>query len=257
MSSVKDERHSSPFDRVPPPSPTPVAGRTVLKIGGFGAVVGGGLLLAGNIVHPRESGQLADAESLMEVAAGSPIWVIDHFTLLVAVSLLLAGFYGLSRSFTSFPARSWARLAWSFSIVGTVFAAALMVTEATAVAKVADQWTTASGATREVTLAAGTALYELSLIFGAGGMLFLFGATPMLFGVAILAGKDHPRWTGWFGMLFAIVAVVAFTVQVVAGQTTLALMRLSPIAGIGFTVWILYLGARMWRHSAGQEEERP
>ena len=256
MSSVRDEEQLSPSDQTPRATPTPASTeRTALRIGGISAIVGGALLLVGNIVHPRESGQLADAESLLEVAAGSRLWVIDHFALLLAVSLLLVGFYGLSRSFTSAAARSWARVAWSFSIVGVVFAAALMVIEATALAKVADQWTIATGTAREVALAAGSALYELSLVFGAGGMLFLFGATPLLFGVAILTSADHPRWTGWFGIVFATIAVVAFTVQVVVGETTLALSTLSPIAGIGFILWILYLGTRLWRQSSEQTED--
>jgi len=257
MSSVRDEEHTTASDGLPRPTPTRFsAERSTLRLGGMSAMVGGALLLVGNIAHPRESGQLADAESLLEVAAGSRLWVIDHFVLLLAVSLLLTGLYGLSRSFTSAAARSWAQLAWSFSIVGVVFAAALMVTEATALAKVADEWTTATGTARDVALAAGGALFELSLVFGAGGMLFLFGATPLLFGLAILADEDHPRWTGWSGIAFAAIALLAFTVQVVAGETTLALFTLFPVAAIGVTLWIIYLGARLLKRSAVQGEVR-
>lgn len=226
-----------------------VSQRATLRIGAVGAVGGGTLTLVGNILHPREAGQLEDAESLLTVAAGSDLWVIDHFVILIAVSLLLAAFHGLARSFTAEPSATWARLAWGVSIVGVVFALALMVTEATAMASLADQWATGTGAERDMALAAGSALFELSLVFSVGGILFLFGTTPLLFGVAMLTGNDYSRWIGWVGMVFGSVALAAGTIQILTRQTTLTQFVLFPVAAIGITVWIIYLGVLLWQRS--------
>ncbi len=228
---------------------TTAAQRTALRIGGVGALGGGILTLVGNILHPREAGQLEDVETFLTVAAGSEIWVIDHFLILIAVSLLLAAFFGLERSFTSGAALSWSRFAWTVSTVGIAFALALMVTEATAVAVVADQWATATGTEQAMALAAGSALLDLSLVFSVAAMLFLFGATPLLFGVAILTSDDYPNWIGWAGTIFGSIALAAGTIQILTQQTTLTQFVLFPVAAIGITLWIIYLGVLLWRRS--------
>lgn len=226
---------------------TTAAQRTALRIGGVGALGGGILTLVGNILHPREAGQLEDVETFLNVAAGSEIWVIDHFLILIAVSLLLAAFFGLGRSFTSDAAHTWARFAWTVSIIGVVFALALMVTEATGVAVVADQWATATGTEQDMALGAGRVLLELSLVFSVGAMLFLFGATPLLFGVAMVTSDDYPNWVGWAGLIFGSVALAAGTIQVLTQQTDLAQLVLFPVAAIGITLWIIYVGVLLWR----------
>lgn len=47
------------------------------RIGGVAAISGGILTLVGNVRHPREPGQLDDAESLLEVVAGSEAWALS------------------------------------------------------------------------------------------------------------------------------------------------------------------------------------
>ena len=220
-----------------------------LRIGAVAAVIGGILALAGNILHPRESGQLDDAESLLAVAARSDTWVIDHLVILIAVTLLLLAFYGLSRSFTGEPGRSWARFAWAMAIIGVVFALTLMLAEATAMAALADTWANGSGADRDVALAAGRAIVELSLTLSVGAMLFLFGAAPVLFGLAMLTSDDYASWLGWVGVIFGSLGVATGVIQVLTRLTTLTQFVLFPIAAIVITVWIIYLGMLMWRKS--------
>lgn len=251
MASTANE-HQEQTVGIPSPmgsESTIAAQRTPLGIGAVGALGGGILTLVGNVLHPREAGQLEDVETFLNVAAGSQIWVIDHFLILIAVSMLLAAFFGLGRSFTSDVAHAWARFAWTASIVGVVFALALMVTEATAVAAVADQWATVTGAEQDMALAAGSALFELSLAFSVGAMLFLFGATPLLFGVAMLKSDDYPSWIGGAGMIFGSVALAAGTLQILTQQTTLTQFVLFPVAAIGVTLWIVYVGVLLWRRS--------
>lgn len=229
--------------------------RRALRIGAVAAVGGGTLALAGNILHPREPGQLDDAESLLAVAARSDIWVIDHLVILIAVTLLLLALYALSRSFTGEPARSWARFAWAMAAVGGVFALALMLAEATAMAALADTWANGSGTERDVALAAGSAIVELSLTLSVGGMLFLFGAAPLLFGLAMLNSDDYGPWLGWVGVLFGSLGVVTGVMQVLTRLATLTQFVLFPIAAVAITLWIVYLGVLMWRKSrhAGAE----
>jgi hypothetical protein len=68
------------------------------------------------------------------------------------------------------------------AIVGVVFGLALMLTEAVAVTSLAHAWESSSGPEKDLILAAGNAVFELSLTFSVGGMLFFFGLTPVLLG---------------------------------------------------------------------------
>jgi TM2 domain-containing membrane protein YozV len=224
--------------------------RPALRIGGGGAVVGGVVTLVGNILHPRESGQLDDAESLLDVAARSDLWVTSHFVILIGLAVLLGGFYGLARSIAGEPGTAWARLAFGFATIGTVFGIALMLTEATAVAEVADRWANSSGTEKDLALASGSPLYELSLTFAAGGALFLVGLTPVLYGVAMLRSTEYAPWLGWAGVVFGAIGVAAGVLDTVTDLTTLAQFVLFPIAAAGLTFWMIYLGTLMWRRSA-------
>ncbi|HZD72115.1 MAG TPA: hypothetical protein VFA45_25335 [Actinomycetes bacterium] len=258
MPSATTEHHPEGSHQPDAPATRQVAvmpPRRALRIGAVAAVGGGTLALAGNILHPREPGQLDDAESLLAVAARSDIWVIDHLVILIAVTLLLLALYALSRSFTGEPARSWARFAWAMAAVGGVFALALMLAEATAMAALADTWANGSGTERDVALAAGSAIVELSLTLSVGGMLFLFGAAPLLFGLAMLNSDDYGPWLGWVGVLFGSLGVVTGVMQVLTRLATLTQFVLFPIAAVAITLWIVYLGVLMWRKSrhAGAE----
>ena len=214
------------------------------------AIGGGAIALVGNILHPRESGQLDDAESLLDVASRSSVWVADHFVILSGLLLLLGAFHGLTRSITGEPGRTWARFAWGVAIIGVVFGLALMLTEAVAMAKLADTWAGSSGAEKDLALAAGSAVFELSLTLFAGGMLFFFGATPVLYGVAMLGSDDYPSPLGWAGVVFGSASVVAGAIQVFTGFTTTFFIVLFPIVSVAITLWIIYTGVVMWRKSA-------
>lgn len=227
--------------------------RLVLRIGGMAAIVGGILVLVGNIVHPRELGQLDEASALLEVIAGSEIWVADHLVIMIAITLLLGAFYGVTHSITRGSGVVWAQLAWGTSIVGVGLGVAFMLTEAVAMAGLAETWVASSGNEKDLALAAGNALFQLSLALSAGAPLFLFGATPVLVGLAMLGSSEYPSWLGWVGVILGFIALAWGLVQVLTGVTTQTGLVLVPIGIVTVTLWILYLGILMWRRSATVE----
>jgi hypothetical protein len=81
-----------------------------------------------------------------------------------------------------------------------VLGLALMLTEAVAVTSLAHAWHSGGNGDKDLLLAAGNAVFELSLTFSVGGMLFLFGAAPVLYGVAMLHSTEYRAWTGWIGV---------------------------------------------------------
>ena len=216
-----------------------------LRPGAIAAIAGGLLTLAGNVLHPREPGQLESAANLFSVVAHSSTWVSVHTLLTFSLVVLLLGFRTLTRSISRERGAPWAGFGLSVATLGTVFGVALMLTEATAVVAAADRWALASGQEKELALSAGSAVFELSLTFSVGGMLLLFGLTPLLYGIAILVGRDYPAWLGWAGALFGSASVAGAIVQLLAGDPAPAFYVLFPVAAIGTTVWISWLGVLM------------
>jgi hypothetical protein len=115
-----------------------------------------------------------------------------------------------------------------------------------AISSLARAWASHSGDEKDLLLAAGNAVFELSLTFSVGGMLFLFGAAPVLYGAAMLQSTEHRGWIAWIGLLFGLVGLAAAGIQVMSGASWLAFYVLFPIAAIGITLWMIYLGFRMW-----------
>ena len=221
----------------------------VLRLGGRSAVSGGLFILIGNIVHPREAGQLDNAGALLEVAAGSRLWVADHLVIMAGITVLLGAFFGVTHSISGEPGTMWARLAWGISIIGVGFGVSFMLTEAIAVASLSEAWASGSGVERDASLVAGTAMLELSLTLSTGAALFLFGATPVLVGRAILGSDNYPSTIGWAGVIVGAIGVAANLIQAVTGGSTQTGLVLVPVAIVFATIWIIYLGLVMWRRS--------
>jgi hypothetical protein len=223
--------------------------RHELQLGGATALSGGVLTFAGNVFHPREPGQLDSAANLFDVVVRHRIWAADHLAIAIGLALLLNGLHELSRSIHNQPSAAWARFAWHMAILGGVFGLALMLTEAVAVTSLAEAWNRSAGGDKELLLAAGNAVFELSLTFSVGGMMFFFGAAPALYGIAMLQSSEYRRWTGWVGVVTGLIGFAAAGIQVISGESGLAFYVLFPIASIASTLWITYLGVRMWRMS--------
>ena len=222
--------------------------RHTLRLGGATAFAGGVLTFVGNIFHPREPGQLDSAANLFDVVVRNHMWAADHIAITIGLALLLHGFYGVTQSIRNYPGAAWAHFAWHMAVIGVLLGLALMLTEAVAVTSLAHAWKGSLGGEKDLLLAAGNAVFELSLTFSVGGMLFLFGAAPVLYGVAMLTSStEYGAWTGWIGVLFGLIGLTAALIQVMTGESWLTFYVLFPIASIAVTLWITYLGYRMWR----------
>ncbi|SEK33170.1 hypothetical protein SAMN05444583_101379 [Rhodococcus maanshanensis] len=219
----------------------------VLRIGGVAAIVGGILIVGGVALHPRERGQLHDAEHLLEVVAGSGRWVGLHVVILIGIALLLGAFYGLTHSVTGERGIAWARLAWSFAIVGVGLGLLLMLIESVALPALAETWSGADPEQRDLAASAGSVGYELAMTLAAGSAVVLCGATPLLYGVAIIAGAGYPSWLGWLGVMVGSISSIVGMTQMVTGDTTLTGMILFPMGLLVVAVWSIWLGALMLR----------
>ena len=217
------------------------------RIGAVGATLGGFLLLVGNVIHPREEGQLDQVEALLAVVAGSEMWAVVHTMLLLGVALLMVGYVGLTATMTE---TVWPRLGLGLAIVGTAMAALFMTTEAVALPPIAEVWAAASNEARQSAVTSAVPLFHLSLALSAAAALFLFGLTPLAMGKALVSSALHPSWLGWVGIGVGILGVGANLYQILTGVTTGTALIVVPISIVAATVWVIALGVHMWRRWA-------
>ncbi len=220
--------------------------RNSARIGAMGAISGGILLLVGNVIHPRETGQLDDVEALLSVVASSEIWATVHTVLLLGVVLFLVGYAGVTATLTE---SVWARLGWGLAIVGTGLAASFMITEAVALPPMAEVWSASSGESRESAIASALPLFHLSLTLSAGAALFLFGFTPLVMGRALVSSGRYQSWLGRAGIAVGSVGVGANLYQILTGVTTGTGLILVPAGIVAATAWMIALGVLTWRRS--------
>lgn len=223
--------------------------RLALRIGSVSAIVGGVLVLIGNIMHPRNPDALNDVEVLLAEATEG-VWVVSHFLILVALVPLLGAFYGLARSIKSDVGHEWARLGWGVALVSVALGLVLVLIDGFAMADLAEEWAASSGAQQQAALAAANAVVALGFAFFTGLMLFLFGAVPVLYGLAILKSNEYASWLGWVAILAGVLSAVVGVIQLFSGPGTLTAFVLFPIASIVITLWIIYLGVLMARQAS-------
>lgn len=227
--------------------------RVTLRIAAVSAIVGGVIGVVANVLHPRQADVLDSTEELLAEVAGSDIWVGVHFAIAVALALLLAALYGVSRSITSESGRQWARLAWGAAIASTAIGLVLLFVDGIAVADVAETWSSASGAAQDAAFAAGIATTSLSFALFTGFIVISFGALPLLYAATLLSSDDYPTWLGWVAGLAGALGLVAGVMQWFAGPSTLSAFVLFPMASILFTLWIIYIGFLMWQRSGAKQ----
>ena len=102
--------------------------RHTLRLGGATAFAGGVLTFVGNILHPREPGQLDSAANLFDVVVRNHMWAADHIAITIGLALLLHGFYGVTQSIRNYPGAAWAHFAWHMAVIGVLLGLALMLT---------------------------------------------------------------------------------------------------------------------------------
>jgi hypothetical protein len=119
---------------------------------------------------------------------------------------------------------------------------------------VATEWAASQSA---ASLAAGTAVAQISLALFTGIMPTFFGITPVLFGIAVMSSDEHPNWLGYLALLAGLLGILTGSIQFLNGVAPLTADILFPISSIAFTLWTLIMGWRLWSRSAAPAAVTP
>jgi hypothetical protein len=225
---------------------TPVTShRRVIRIGGWAAIVGSLLGMAGNLLHPATP--VDDPLGTAEVIASSASWVPLHLAIILGIFLMAAGLYALYLSIGDSLARALARFGMIAAVAGVTIGMLLVIMDGVAARQLAAEWAAAppdEAATALRILAANeTVNFSLASLFN-----FVFaGATFILFGLAVALDDPHPRWLGWIAVAAGVLSIGAGLVQALAGEPTDASRLLTIIGPTVITLWLLIVGTALVR----------
>jgi hypothetical protein len=222
--------------------------RQFLRWGGMAAVVGGGLAVVGNLLHPRYDAP--DVDVYRRIAASDRYRIAD-LVILVALMLTMAGFVAVSRSLGAGRGGPLAQFGRIAALAGGTIAIAEIGMELFGLKQAAETFATARPGDQVGSFWATNAVDHINTgLFNTWTIVFL-GAAPLLLGAAALLSRAQPSWVGVLGTVGgALCVVVGFVNLVRADQTTLQIPFL--IGSLLVTVWIIAAGALLWR-----EPDRP
>jgi hypothetical protein len=220
--------------------------RAVLRWGGMAAMIGAGLGFIFNLLHPRSEAAASRIVDHLHLVANSDIWLFDHFMLAWSLAFALVGLIAIGWSLTHPISASWARFALASGIIGIGVGLITLAVDGPAMKHVADRFlaTHSDGAT-----AAATAVAELSESLFIATIGSLFGLTPVLFGVALLAGDEHPQQLGWLAVGSGAGGLLIASIMYLAGFSSIMANVLFPIFATAFIVWSFIMGWRLWNVS--------
>ena len=223
------------------------AENVLLRIGAACAVSGPILALVVSVLHPRPS-ELDDHEAFLAAAAESPTrWLVVHLGLVFASIFFLGGLVALSRSLWTGRAAALARVA----LVGAVAGTALRLVQESvdlALGEVAEDWERAVGSDKAAALRVGAALEDVDFAMLSVQILFFFGLTFILYGLAVRTGEIYPPRLGWLAIVPGFGAVVVGLVQLLTGPSFLTAFVFPAIAAL-LSLWLVVIGVLLWRRT--------
>lgn len=196
-----------------------------------GAVVGA----VANLMHPR-SDDLGSAQGVVDLAAGSGIWVFDHYLIAWSVALGAFGLIALGRSFVEEPARSWGWIAIAFTIGSVSVAYLFSAIDGVALKNAAEQGGPEALAVAQV----GGAVFTAT-------MGSLFGVVPILFGIALMTTTQYPSWLGTLALVSGAIGLFTSSYQYLVGYNAIITNYLFTLGSLGTTVLLFMAGWYLWK----------
>lgn len=222
--------------------------RSLFRIGSVSAMIGAVLAVVVNLLHPRAA-TLQNPEAFLRMIAESSgaLWLGDHIGIIVADLLVTAGLIALARSVTREPGAAWARLGYAGALVSAALLLLLMAADGIAIKRIADGWISAGPPDKAAAFQAGRALAEVNLAILTVWIIVFWGATIIVYGLAIVTSDVYPRWLGWAALLAGLGSTADGLALAVTGPSVLLGSILFPVFSILITVWIFVMGLLLWR----------
>jgi hypothetical protein len=219
--------------------PGMVKGDAQLKLGSAGYVVAAILFVIGGLLMPHAASATSDLrEMLTPLGEQSVLTQVSSLLLMIAFWAAMVGAMGVYRSITSGGA-AWARLGFSFVLVGTtLWTVSLSLDVATA--RLVANWLAAPAAGKD---AAWNVIATLNA-FGQGVLpstWIVYWLAYVFLSVAMIHSAAYPRWLGWCGLWLASPVVALGIIQMFTARST-TLTLVFAVLMLLFGIWDLVTG---------------
>ncbi len=216
------------------------------KVGAVSAITGAILLFVGTSLHPMEADPNDPVAAFTEYAADS-LWVASHLTQLLGVVLIVAALLTLTRLLTNDKGGGWSHLGSAFAIASLAIAAALQAVDGIALKVMVNNWVAAPESEEMAIFQATIGVRQIEV--GLASMFsMLIGLTIVLYGVSIVISDLLSSWLGWIAIFGGGAIVIAGVMYAYTGFSRVA-MSVSMPASLLLLLWLIVLGASMWRVS--------
>ena len=214
------------------------------RIGAVAALVGAVLFFLAGLLHPSTSAP-SDLPAAFAEYAGSSYWVAIHLGQFVGGALMGIALVALGATLESGRPAAWARIGLASVVASIAVNAANQAVHGVSNHVMVQRLAAAIGETPALIFEAAFAVRQIEVGLTSYFSL-LFGATLVIFGLAMLLSARYPNWLAVIGLLGGLGAVVIGLEQSSNGFSDLAL-NLFMIVGVVDLIWVSLTGVFMWR----------
>jgi hypothetical protein len=223
--------------------------RAILRAGAACGIAGAVLLVVANVAHPRPpTSDVGDDEEYLRLAAESSGWLAVHLLILLGLVLVLGGLLALAYSLFEAKPALLARAALAGALVGSAVNLVRGSLDA-AFGEVADDWAAASGDERETLLQVGTVLGDVEFTLFSVNIVFFYGLTFVLYGLAVAVSDTYAQPLGWVAVAAGAGAAGVGVSQLFTGPSVATLFVFPAFAAV-LSGWVVAMGVLVWRRAA-------
>lgn len=224
----------------------------MMRIGAAAGVIGAIVFIAANMLHARSANIEVYAEQIKAVA-GSDIWITDHLLLFVGAVLISVFLIALHRTMLDGLPGALSRLGYYGTLASTAVIAVLVGVDGIASKAIHNAWAVAPASEKAVALRIAVAIEEIDVgIFSAWIILF-FGATFIVFGLAVAMSSNFPKWLGWVAAVLGLISLVVGFYQAYDGLSVITTNYVFSVTASLITIWVLIMAILMGRKTMQAE----
>jgi hypothetical protein len=217
--------------------------RTLIRIGGLGALAVAVTQAVGNGLHPPIP---HDTVQALTVIHNTMPWIVVHIIITVSYFLFIPFVVGTQPAFRNNPAL--VRVGTPLVIAGAIIGAVQITTHLTLFHHLGQIYPTGDSALQATVILMFESLWPYSVALEISHLLAIFIAI-LLFGIAMLKETNFPRWVAIMGIIAGALAATAILVGkfVITGRTGDLVFGASLLP---LVVWIVATGVVLLRLAA-------
>jgi hypothetical protein len=225
----------------------PATERWIVVLGGLAAIVGSLLGMVGNLIHPETP--IGDPAGVAQAIATSDTWLPVHLAIALGIILMFGGLVALAHAIRGSLAVALARFGLAAATAGVAVGLVLVILDGVAARQLAEEWAAATGADQALKLQLVAANETVNFALASLFNLLFAGVAFGLFGFAVAASENFPRWLGVLVVLGALESVGAGLIQAEAGSPLVATRVLTIVGPTVITLWLVVIGVLLVRRA--------